>query len=95
MDDPRPGPRECDGTCCIHPGWSDAERADPKIGPVAAMFRPLGDGNWACMHLDPATGLCRIYEDRPAFCREWWCHRHAEDGSEVQTCFPRTEAVGG
>lgn len=52
----------------------------PSVGSFAARIRP-GRGFYMLLHdcgrLDPATSLCRNYEDRPEACRDF------EAGSEV------------
>lgn len=57
------------GACCHLDPLERPELSD-YLAPdeLEAYFRLVGDDGW-CIHFDPDTRECRIYENRPRFCR--------------------------
>ncbi|NEO32927.1 MAG: YkgJ family cysteine cluster protein [Symploca sp. SIO3C6] len=60
--------KQCGACCHLEP----AERPDLEqyLSPqeLELYLSMVGEGGW-CMHFDHATRQCRIYQDRPRFCR--------------------------
>jgi hypothetical protein len=61
--------KECDGSCCHgNPG--------PVPDELVHLFKQQWDGTWSCVNFNWQTRLCMDYENRPQFCRDWFCHCH-------------------
>jgi Fe-S-cluster containining protein len=60
--------KNCGACCHLDP----AERPDLETyldqEQLALYLSLVGEGGW-CIHFDRSTRLCRIYEQRPRFCR--------------------------
>jgi len=57
------------GACC-HLDPSDRPELDEYLNPaeLAQYLSMVGEGGW-CIHFDHDSRECRIYADRPRFCR--------------------------
>jgi Fe-S-cluster containining protein len=57
------------GACC-HLDPRDRPDLDQYLDPesLAHYLSLVGEGGW-CIHFDPEERTCRIYDDRPWFCR--------------------------
>ncbi|WP_448562932.1 YkgJ family cysteine cluster protein [Trichothermofontia sp.] len=63
---------QCIGQCgaCCHLAPADRPGLASYLSPVelAQYLALVGEDGW-CVHFDPGTRRCRIYADRPRFCR--------------------------
>lgn len=65
----------CRTFCChLLVRLEPAEREQPCDGSVPKGFVDK-DSNARCVHLDPGTSRCRIWERRPQVCRGYDCNR--------------------
>ena len=83
---------ECDGSCCEHnPGFDFGMMVDdPLLMEMAQLFTVREqDGTFTCRYFDKASRLCTIYDQRPQFCRNWFCHTHDDEGDAEVICGPR------
>lgn len=60
--------KQCGACCYLDP--SERPDLDQYLSPeeLALYLSMVGDDGW-CINFEPATRECRIYADRPRFCR--------------------------
>jgi uncharacterized protein len=61
--------------CCLLVRLAPDERGQGLAGEMSERFVEKNEETGYCIHMDPETGRCTIWKNRPAVCRHYDCNR--------------------